>query len=145
MRRDWIRLLGLAVIGLIIFLSLCMCESDGFDEEDVNCSECYEEKFALDNIVVYFSDDYADSVIITVYQGFYDNGQEIFSDIITNSPLNLTDVEVDSEYTVVATYYKGDDKINVIDSDCLKSRFVKGYCDIDCYFVTGGYFDCEIK
>lgn len=144
MRTDIIKILIVLGFSALFFLLLTQCETE-FDDENVNCADCYEEKPEESDLIIYFSDNICDTVHFIVYRGYLEESMIEWEGWATESPFHLNYTPVDFLYTVKATYLRDSISIGVVDSDELKTYLIRGVCDEDCYVIRGGEFDVKLK
>lgn len=141
MKRGW----SVGIVGLIIIIGCFIfirCEKETtLDTESIDCEDCLNEMPATDALIVNFSVGGFDSIVIEVYEGYYDSGNLAYSGSHNLSPAYIYDFPVNNRYTVAVKYFKDGKADAFIDSEYLKVEFIKNKCDYDCYYVYGGVYD----
>jgi hypothetical protein len=145
MKRDSVKILIMLFSSVIIFLMLTRCEVDDIDYENIDCQYCYTEHPDLSYLEITFSEGICDSVDITVYRGYVDDGLIEWSGKVAKSPFKMYETPVTYLYSVKATYLKDSVSISVVDSDKMETHLIQGICDDDCFIITGGEYDVEFK
>jgi hypothetical protein len=145
MKKDILRIAGIFAFSVSVFLFLTTCDDEYVDYENINCDDCYVEKPQTSYLKITFSTDINDTVFFEIYRGYVDQSMLEWRGWSTESPLYLYQTPVDNLYSVKATYRKDSASISVIDADELKTQFIRNYCDEECYIITGGNYNVELK
>lgn len=111
----------------------------------VDCAECYYNEPDSGDLIVYLSINGENpKVPIIVYKDQVDDGRIEYIDTAFSSPYYLY-VALGEYYSVEAEYKSGDRIIYAVDGDKITSRFVTETCEFDCYVISGGVIDAELK
>jgi hypothetical protein len=145
MKADIIKIASLLSISALLFLLLTRCETEPIDYENINCADCYEEEPGYSYLKITFSEDICDTVNITVYRGYVNESMIEWQGWATNSPFYLDYTPVNNFYSVKATYLTDTASIGVVDAEKLETHLIKGVCENNCYIITGGVYDVELK
>ncbi|MEA1873680.1 MAG: hypothetical protein U9N51_04515 [Bacteroidota bacterium] len=145
MKADIVKIVSLLSISALLFLLLTRCETESIDYENIDCNECYEEKPQYSYLKIIFSEDICDTVNITVFRGYVNESMIEWQGWATNSPFYFDYIPVNNFYSVKATYSKDAASIGVVDAEKLETHLIKGVCDNNCYIITGGEYDVELK
>ena len=78
-----------------------------------------------------------------VYRGNIENDTDYIDTAIT-SPYYLYS-KIDQFYSVRAEYHVGDRIINVVDRDKVQAKHVSESCDVECWVITDGVLNVELK
>jgi len=110
----------------------------------VDCDECYSIEPDSADLIIYFTinNDHPEVPLI-VYRGNIENDTDWIDTAIT-SPYYLYS-EIDQFYSVKAEYKVGDRIINVVDGGTIKAKHVSESCDVECWVITGGELNAELK
>lgn len=128
-------LLLLAVAG-----NYLACETEDWSFE-VDCNDCYEAVPDSANLIIYLTINQENpQVPITVYKGSFEQGIIDWRDTTDQSEYYLYS-DMDTEYTVEATYRSGDQIILTYDGDHMFMYDAGDACGAPCYVVKGGIFD----
>jgi hypothetical protein len=135
------------IIVFFFFLTgilLMRCDKDKIYQE-VDCSLCFptppDSGFLRPEITI---DPLNVRVPVDVYEGPVEDHKLVFRDTFS-IPTPRIGVPVGKEYSLTATYRKGNDTIIVLDGDKLEVKNAVGQCGGTCYVVTGGFFDLRLK
>lgn len=111
----------------------------------VDCDECYYDEPDSGDLIVYLTFNSENTRIpLTVYKGQVDDEWIEYVDTAISSPYYLY-VALDEYYSVEAEYKSGNRTIYAVDGDKIKSRFVTETCEYDCWIISGGVIDVELK
>lgn len=111
----------------------------------VDCDECYYYEPDSADLIVYLTFNSENTRIpLTIYKDKVDEDWIEYVDTAISSPYYLL-VDLDEYYSVKAEYHKGEQIIYAIDGDKIKSRFVTETCEFDCWIISGGVIDVELK
>jgi hypothetical protein len=111
----------------------------------VDCDECYYEEPDSGDLIVYLTFNSENTRIpLTIYKDQVDDEWIEYIDTAISSPYYLY-VALDEYYSVVAEYKSGDKTIYAVDGDKIKSKFVTETCEFDCWIISGGVVDAELK
>ena len=110
----------------------------------VDCDECYSIEPDSADLIIYLTinNDHFE-VPLVVYSGNIENDTDWIDTAVT-SPYYLYS-KIDQFYSVRAEYHVGDRTINVVDGDELKAKHVSESCDVECWVITGGELNVELK
>ena len=110
----------------------------------VDCDECYSVKPDSADLIIYLTinQDHPE-VPIVVYRDNIENDTDWIDTAIT-SPYYLYS-RIDQFYSVKAEYQVGKRIINVVDGDKLQAKHVSESCDVECWVITGGELNVELK
>jgi hypothetical protein len=129
----------------LVFLLLTRCETDPIDYENIDCNDCYEVEPTYSYLKIVFSENICDTVDITVYRGYMNESMIEWQGWATSSPLYLDATPLNNFYSVKATYSMDSTSIGVVDAEKLETHLIEGICENDCFIITGGVYDVEIK
>lgn len=131
------------VIVICLFGIFSSCEKNrGIG---VDCDECYYNKPDSGDLIVYLTINSENTrVPLTIYKDQVDDEWIEYVDTAIASPYYLY-VDLDEYYSVRAEYHSGNTTIFAIDGDKIKSKFVTEACEFDCYVISGGVIDVELK
>jgi hypothetical protein len=140
------RIAGIVRAGMILLLALTpfiSCEDNrGLV---VDCSECYSTEPDSGDLIIYLTiESQYMKVPLTIYKGQVDDEYIEYVDTASSSPYYLY-VDLDEYYSVKAEYSTGTRTVYAVDGDKIKSRFVSGTCEYDCWIVTGGIINVKLK
>jgi hypothetical protein len=110
----------------------------------IDCADCYG--YAPDSaklIIKLTINAENDSVPLTFYLGDYEEGVIDWQDTATTEEFYLYS-EINSSYTVRATYHSGDRIIEAFDADDMELYNANEECGSPCYIVKGGIFDVSL-
>lgn len=141
MRTEGIVRIG--IIFILILTSFMSCEDNrGLV---VDCSECYSTEPDSGDLVIYLTIEspYL-RVPFTIYKDQVDDEHIEYKDTAYSSPYYLY-VDLDEYYSVKAEYSSCTRTIYAVDGDKIKTRFVTGTCEYDCWVVTGGILNVKLK
>ncbi len=145
MKRMQTKTLNIVLIRLMIFI-LVFASWSACDEYMgvVDCDECYSIEPDSADLIIYLSvnNDYPEVPII-VFKGNIEDDTD-WVDTAVTSPYYLYS-KIDQFYTVKAEYQVGDRIINVVDGDKVKAKHVSESCDVECWVITGGKINAELK
>lgn len=131
-------LIFIVVIGL--FLS---CEE--YRGLTVDCSECYSIEPDSGDLIIYLTINSENPrVPLTVFKDKVDDEWIEYTDTTVTSPYYLY-VDLNEYYSVKAKYNSGDRTIYAIDGDKIKTRYVTETCEFDCWVISGGIINVELK
>jgi len=145
MKADIIKIVSLLSISALLFLLLTQCETEQIDYENIDCNDCYEVEPQDSYLKIIFSEDICDTVDITVFRGYVNESMIEWEGWVTQSPFYLDFTPVNNFYSVKATYSTDTASINVMDAAKLETHLIKGVCENNCYIITGGVYDVELK
>jgi len=142
-------LLKQSMIKLLIFTSLLLlvnCHDRPMPEdcEEYDYSDCITLKpdFGL-LIIKLTSSDTINPTIISVYKGYFEERNLIFSDTTTAYSL-IYEMNLNEYYTVTAFYKTPEKDILAIDGDKIR-LFEYPVCDSICYVVENAVIDLRIN
>jgi len=111
----------------------------------VDCSECFYELPDSADLVIHLTiDSEHPEVPITIFRGNVEDGLEDWSDTARETPYYLYS-EVGQFYSVTAEYRVDGKTIVAIDGDVMKAKHASSACDFECWVITGGYLEAELK
>jgi hypothetical protein len=111
----------------------------------VDCSECYSVEPDSGDLIVYLTIDSENPrVPLTIFKDQVDDQRIEYIDTAFSSPYYLY-VKLNEYYSVKAEYKSGDRIIYAVDGGKIKSKFVAGSCEFDCWVITGGIINLELK
>jgi len=110
----------------------------------VDCSECDPIEPDSAKLIVYLTIN-ADhpEVPLIFYRGNIENDTD-YIDTAIISPYYLYS-EIDQFYSVRAEYQVGDRTIYAVDGDKMKAKHVSESCEVECWVITGGELNVELK
>lgn len=131
-----------------LFLLLLSGNFMGCEPEDwifeVNCNDCYDYQPDSANLIINLTiNEENDSVPLTFYKGAFEDGVIDWQDTATVEEFHLYS-EIDTEYTVRATYKSGQKTIVAFDADKMELSDSGAECGSPCYIVKGGIFDLRL-
>ena len=131
-------------IILFVFLVLAFsCENTG--TFGVDCNECYNFEPDSADLIVYLTINAENPYVpIKIYRGDVENKQLDWVDTAYSKEYHLYSA-VDQDYSIEATYRKGNGKIIAIDGDKITTSLVTDVCSSDCWLVKGGILDVRLK
>jgi len=138
------------IVGKYLTISLCLfllmkmtsCEPENW--EVVDCSDCWSNKPDSANLIVNVTiNSQNDSVPLTFYKGYVEDGVIDWLDTATTSELYLYS-KVGQLYSVKASYKSGEETIIAFDSEKMKTRYEEEKCSSPCYVIKGGIFDLRL-
>jgi hypothetical protein len=136
------RIIKIGIILLGILIAFACNEYLGLT---VDCDECYYPEPDSADLTIYLTiDENHPEVPIILYRGDVEDGQEDWIDTARETPYRLYSA-VDQFYSVTAEYKVNGKTIIVIDGDELKPKHVSDACDYECWVVTGGVLNAELK
>lgn len=142
-RGSWIPITMVTAVLLLLSGNFMGCEPEDWIFE-VNCNDCYGYEPDSASLIVRLTINAEnDSVPLTFYKGAFEEGNIDWLDTATTDELYLNS-EINSEYTVVATYRSGDKTIKAIDGDKMHLYNAADECGSPCYIVKGGIFDVRL-
>ncbi|MBL7112745.1 MAG: hypothetical protein ISS19_12485 [Bacteroidales bacterium] len=133
-------IIRLTIIILVIAAWSACDEYMGF----VDCKDCFYPEPDSADLTIYLTinNDHPE-VPIVVYRGNVDN-DTYYIDTAVISPYYLYS-KIDQFYSVRAEYKVGDRTINVVDGDKVKAKHVSESCDGECWIITDGVLNVELK
>jgi hypothetical protein len=110
----------------------------------VDCDECYSIEPDSADLIIYLTinSDHPE-VPLVVFRGNIEDDTDWVDTAIT-SPYYLYS-EIDQFYSVKAEYKVGNRIINAVDGDKLQAKHVSESCDVECWVITGGEMNVELK
>ena len=142
-RGSWIPLTVVTAILLLLSGNFMGCEPEDWILS-VDCNDCYGYEPDSASLIVYLTINAEnDSVPLTFYKGAFEEGNIDWLDTATTDELHLKS-EINTEYTVVATYRSGSDTIKAIDGDKMRLYNAADECGSPCYIIKGGIFDLRL-
>ncbi len=141
-KKLHIRLLA-AVLLVLLAGKFTACEPENW-MLSIDCADCYG--YAPDSaklIIKLTINAENDSVPLTFYLGDYEEGVIDWQDTATTEEFYLYS-EINSSYTVRATYHSGDRIIEAFDADDMELYNANEECGSPCYIVKGGIFDVSL-
>jgi len=141
MKTVSVKIFWLLFIFIIGFSMSC----DKYRGLTVDCSECYSAEPDSGDLIVYLTIDSENPrVPLTIFKDQVDDEQIEYIDTAFSSPYYLY-VKLDEYYSVKAEYNSGDRIIYAVDGDKIKTKFVTETCEFDCWVITGGIINIELK
>jgi hypothetical protein len=141
MKSESIKIFWLVFIFIIGLLISC----DKYNGLTVDCSECYSVEPDSGDLIVYLTiDNKNPRVPLTIFKDQVDDERIEYTDTAFSSPYYLY-VKLNEYYSVKAEYISGDRTIYAVDGDKIKTKFVAETCEIDCWVITGGILNAELK
>lgn len=132
-------------IGFILVLLALAGSCDEYIGPTVDCSECFWEKPDSASLIMYFTiDEQYPEVPFVLYRGNVEEGQVDLVDTARESTWKVYSA-VDQFYSVAAEYKKDGKVIHAIDGDAMKVKHVTDACDFECWIISGGYLEAELK
>jgi len=121
----------------------------GCEPEDLSlmtdCNDCYDIQPDSARLILYLTIDAEnDSVPLVFFRGTIETGEVDWRDTATGDTFYLYS-EIDREYSVQATYNRGEKTILAFDSDKMKISDASEECGSPCYVVKGGIFDLRLQ
>ena len=111
----------------------------------VDCDECYYYEPDSGDLIVYLTINSENPMVpLTIYKDKVDDEWIEYIDTAVSSPYYLW-VDLDEYYSVKAEYHSGERTIYAIDGDKIKSKFVTETCEFDCWIISDGVIDVELK
>jgi hypothetical protein len=111
----------------------------------VDCDECYYNEPDSGDLIVYLTINSENPGIpLTIYKDQVDDEWIEYIDTAFSSPYYLY-VALDEFYSVKAEYNSGNRIIYAVDGDKIKSKFMTEACEFDCWIISGGVIDVELK
>jgi len=136
------RVVKLGLVFIFIMGSFMSCEDRG---AFVDCSECYSVEPDSGDLIIYLSIESPHlKVPLTIYKDQVDDEYIEYIDTAYSSPYYLY-VDLNEYYSVKAEYNLGEKTIYAVDGDKIKTRYVTETCDLDCWVLTGGILNAELK
>ena len=110
----------------------------------VDCDECHSIEPDSADLIIYLTinNDHPE-VPLVVYRGNIEEDTD-WVDTAVTSPYYLYS-KIDQFYSVKAEYHVGDRTINVVDRDKVKAKHVSESCEQECWIITGGEMNAELK
>jgi len=110
----------------------------------VDCDECFSIEPDSADLIIYLTinNDHPE-VPLVVYKGNIENDTD-WVDTAVTSPYYLYS-KIDEFYSVRAEYKVGDKTIYVVDGDEIKAKHVSESCDVECWVITDGELNVELK
>jgi hypothetical protein len=111
----------------------------------VDCDECFWDKPDSADLVIYLTinSDHPE-VPLVFYKGNIEDRQVDWVDTARTSPFYLYSA-VDQFYSVAAEYRVDGKTVLAVDGDRMKVKHVSDACEYECWIVTGGYLEAELK
>ncbi|RPI42562.1 MAG: hypothetical protein EHM46_05040 [Bacteroidetes bacterium] len=110
-----------------------------------DCNDCYDIQPDSARLILYLTIDAEnDSVPLVFFRGTIETGEVDWRDTATGDTFYLYS-EIDREYSVQATYNRGEKTILAFDSDKMKISDASEECGSPCYVVKGGIFDLRLQ
>lgn len=137
------RIVKLGLIFILIIGSFMSCEDNR--GVFVDCSECYSVEPDSGDLIIYLTLESPNlKVPLTIYKGQVDDNQIEYRVTAQSSPFYVY-VDLNEFYSVKAEYTSGNRTIYAVDGDKIKTKFVTETCDYDCWVITGGIINAELK
>lgn len=128
---------------IIAFTLIGSCEE--YFGPVVDCNDCFYDKPDSADLVINLTiDDQHPYVPITVFRGDIEEKQVDWVDTARETPYSLYS-RVGQFYSIAAEYKVDGRTIIAVDGDELKSKHVSEGCEYECWVVTGGYLEVELK
>lgn len=128
---------------LIIVGHLISCETENLTYE-WDCYECFSIKPDSANLIVYLTiNSENESVPLIIYKGPVEHRIIDWQDTATTDEYLLY-AEVGIEYSIQATYWRGNETIYAYDGDLMTLSDQDRKCGTPCYIVEGGIFDLTL-
>jgi|SRR4030042_182280 hypothetical protein len=141
MKTVSVKIFWLILIFIIGFSLSC----DEYRGLTVDCSECYSVEPDSGDLIIYLTIDNENPRIpLTVFKEKVDDEWIEYIDTAFSSPYYLY-VKLNEYYSVKAKYNSGDRIIYAVDGDKIKTKFVTETCEFDCWGITGGIINLELK
>jgi hypothetical protein len=136
-------------VKILLFIVICFFGLFNSCEKNrgltVDCDECYYDEPDSGDLIVYLTiNDENTRIPLIIYKGQVDDEWIEYVDTAVSSPYYLY-VALDEYYSVEAEYKSGDQTIYAVDGDKIKSRFVTETCEYDCWIISDGVIDVELK
>jgi hypothetical protein len=134
----------LAALLLVLVLGkFTACEPEDW-MLSIDCGDCYGyAPDSADLVIKLTINAENDSVPLTFYLGDYEEGVIDWQDTATSEEFYLYS-EINSSYTVRATYRSGDKLIEAFDADDMELYNANEECGSPCYIIKGGIFDVSL-
>jgi len=138
------------LLAFAFSLSSCSYLLDNATEEciDPDYSYCDTHEPAYGYLEIKFSEnkEHQDSVLINVFQGDFEDDNEVFSGYTRDDDDGLLEISValNADYSVTALYYKDGKEILAVDGDYFKKSSNR-LCDSTCWEISGGRYDVKLK
>ena len=140
---SWIHISLVTAVLFLLSGNFIGCEPEDWILT-VDCNDCYGYEPDSASLIVYLSINAEnDSVPLTFYKGAFEEGNIDWLDTATTEELYLKS-EINTEYTVVATYRSGNKTIKAIDGDKMRLYNAADECGSPCYIIKGGIFDVRL-
>jgi hypothetical protein len=110
----------------------------------VDCDECYSIEPDSADLIIYLTinKDHPE-VPLVIYRGNIEDDTD-WVDTAVTSPYYLYS-KIDQFYSVKAEYHVGDRTINVVEGGKVQAKHVSESCDWECWVITGGELNAELK
>jgi hypothetical protein len=131
------------LIILILSVKFSGCEQEDLDFY-IDCDYCMDSIPLYDTLRVLVTiNEENPSVPLKIYLGDYDNGTTDWVDTAYSEEFWLVS-EVDVEYSVKASYKRGEQTIIAVDGDKIKAVNGEEDCYSPCYYVRAGTLDVRL-
>jgi len=134
-----------SILILVVVLTISI-SCDEYLGGSVDCSECWDfEPDSADLIIdLTYNRGVIDTVLLIIYNGSIEDDSIEWIDTAYSTPFYLY-VAVDRYYSVKAEYTVGDKKIIAIDGDKILAKHVSESCEYECWVITRGELNVELK
>ena len=141
-----INLVTKLVVFLILLLSI---KFSGCEQEDlefyIDCDSCLSESPLYGKLYVYVTINEENPYVpLVFYKGNYEANEVDWVDTAYEETFWLVS-DIGREYSVKATYKRGDDVVVAIDGDKMTVVDGEGECYPPCYVIRGGTLDLTMK